>query len=45
MLLNVGDGTAIGSKWGVSFEGAWVMRVKDTIDRRFMRRFQVSVRD
>jgi selenide,water dikinase len=40
-LLNMGDGTAIGSKWGVSFEGAWVMRLKDAIDRRFMRRFQV----
>jgi len=40
-LLNMGDGTAIGSKWGVSFEGAWVMRLKDAIDRRFVRRFQV----
>jgi selenide,water dikinase len=40
-LLNMGDGTAIGSKWGLSFEGAWVMRLKDSIDRRFMRRFQV----
>jgi selenide,water dikinase len=40
-LLNVGDGTAFGAKWGASFGGAWVMRWKDTIDRRFMRRFQV----
>lgn len=40
-LLNMGDGTALGSKWGLSFEGAWVMRLKDAIDRRFMRRFQV----
>ncbi len=40
-LLNLGDGTAIGSKWGASFEGAWVMRWKDWIDRRFMARFQV----
>jgi selenide,water dikinase len=40
-LLNLGDGTAIGSKWGRSFEGRWVMRWKDSIDRRFMRRFQV----
>ena len=40
-LLNLGDGTALGCKWGVSFEGAWVMRLKDWIDRRFMRRFQV----
>jgi len=40
-LLNMGDATALGSKWGVSFEGAWVMRLKDAIDRGFMRRFQV----
>jgi selenide,water dikinase len=39
-LLNMGDGTAIGTKWGVSFEGSWVMRLKDAIDRRFVRRFQ-----
>ncbi len=35
-LLNLGDGSAIGSKWGVSVEGRWVMRSKDLIDRRFM---------
>jgi len=40
-LLNMGDGTAIGGKWGVSFEGSWVMRLKDRIDRRFVRQFQV----
>jgi selenide,water dikinase len=40
-LLNLGDGAALGSKWGSSFEGRWVMRLKDWIDRRFMRRFQV----
>jgi len=40
-LLNLGDGTALGSKWGRSFEGEWVMRLKDWIDRRFMTRFQV----
>ena len=38
-LLNLGDGTAIGGKWHVHFEGAWVMRLKDRIDRRFMRRY------
>lgn len=41
MLLNLGDGTAVGSKWGRSFQGRWVMRLKDWIDRRFMRRFQL----
>ena len=40
-LLNLGDGTALGAKWGRSFEGEWVMRLKDWIDRRFMTRFQV----
>jgi selenide,water dikinase len=40
-LLNLGDGRAIGSKWGISFEGRRVFQLKDWIDRRFMRRFQV----
>lgn len=40
-LLNLGDGTAVGGKWGFAFEGRWVMRWKDHIDRRFMERFQV----
>ncbi len=40
-LLNLGDGAALGAKWGRSFEGRWVMRWKDRIDRRFMRKFQV----
>ncbi len=40
-LLNLGDGTAIGSKWAMAFEGQWVMRLKDRIDRAFMRKFQV----
>jgi selenide,water dikinase len=44
-LLNLGDGTALGAKWGFSFEGGWVMRWKDRIDRRFMRRFQVLADD
>jgi len=41
-LLNLGDGNAVGAKWGRSFEGRWVMWLKDRIDRSFMRRFQVS---
>ncbi|HEX4952147.1 MAG TPA: selenide, water dikinase SelD [Thermoanaerobaculia bacterium] len=40
-LLNLGDGTAIGGKWGRAVEGPWVFRLKDAIDLRFMRRFQV----
>lgn len=39
-LLNLGDGTAIGSRSGIVFEGAWAMRWKDRIDRTFMRKFQ-----
>ncbi len=40
-LLNLGGGQALGGKWGLAFEGAWVFRLKDRIDRRFMERFQV----
>lgn len=39
-LLNLGDGKAVGTKWGRSFSGRWVFRLKDRIDRRFMHRFQ-----
>jgi selenide,water dikinase len=38
-LLNLGDGTALGIKRGLTFEGRWVMRLKDRIDRRFMERY------
>jgi selenide,water dikinase len=38
-LLNLGDGTAVGGKWRMHFEGTWVMQLKDRIDRRFMRRY------
>lgn len=41
MLINLGGGTAIGSKWSFSFEGRWVMNWKDRIDRAFMRLFQI----
>ncbi len=41
-LLNLGDGTALGAKWGRSFQGRWVMRLKDWIDQRFMERFRVA---
>ena len=40
-LLNLGDGQALGAKWATSFEGRWVMNLKDRIDRKFMRKFQV----
>jgi selenide,water dikinase len=44
-LLNLGDGRAIGSKWGLAAEGRALFRLKDWIDRRFMRRFQVLAPD
>jgi selenide,water dikinase len=44
-LLNLGDGRAIASKWGLSAEGRALFRLKDWIDRRFMRRFQVLAPD
>ncbi|MHC5002037.1 MAG: FAD-dependent oxidoreductase [Planctomycetota bacterium] len=43
-LLNAGDGTALGAKWGIAFGGRWVMRLKDRIDRAFMRTYQLRSR-
>jgi len=40
-LLNLGERRALGGKWGTAFAGKRVWRLKDAIDRRFMRRFQV----
>lgn len=40
VLMNLGDGRAVGAKWGFAFEGRWVMRLKDRIDREFVGRFQ-----
>ncbi|MGY2491807.1 FAD-dependent oxidoreductase [Cupriavidus sp. CP313] len=38
-LLDIGDGRAIASRGSVGFEGGWVRKWKDHIDRRFLRRF------
>jgi selenide,water dikinase len=40
VLINTGDGRAILSYGSIALTGRWVMRLKDRIDRRFMRRFQ-----
>jgi selenide,water dikinase len=40
-LLDLGDGRAVGDKWGVAARGAWLQRWKERIDRRFVERFQV----
>jgi selenide, water dikinase len=38
-LVTTGDRYAVGARNGVSFAGHWVWRLKDWIDRRFMRKF------
>jgi len=42
LILNMGDGRGILWRNGLVLAGSWVFRMKDFIDRRFMRRFQVS---
>lgn len=39
-LLNLGDGTALGTKWGLVVGGRWVRWLKDAIDRRFVEGFR-----
>ncbi|MFL4984626.1 MAG: selenide, water dikinase SelD [Xanthobacteraceae bacterium] len=38
-LVSTGEPYALGTRNGVTFEGAWVWRWKDWIDRRFMAKF------
>ncbi len=45
VLLNAGGHRALGAKWGVVASGRPVHRLKDAIDRRFMRRFQTLTAD
>jgi selenide, water dikinase len=40
-LISTGGQHAIGTRNGVTFEGDWVWRLKDWIDRRFMNKFNV----
>jgi selenide, water dikinase len=38
-LVSTGENYAVGTRNGLVFAGEWVWRLKDHIDRRFMRRF------
>jgi NADH dehydrogenase FAD-containing subunit len=40
LIFNMGDGTGIFHKWGIQFNGKPAFRIKDYIDRKFMREFQ-----
>jgi selenide,water dikinase len=40
VLLNLGEGRAIGGKWGTAFEGRWVWAWKERLDTKFVERFQ-----
>lgn len=42
LVLNMGDGRGILCKRGLVWEGRWAFLLKDYVDRRFMRGFQVS---
>lgn len=38
-LISTGDKCAIGSRGRLTFEGAWIWKLKDYIDREFMRKY------
>ncbi|MCC0080511.1 MAG: selenide, water dikinase SelD [Rhodobacter sp.] len=38
-LISLGDRAALADKWGLPLQGRWLWRVKDRIDRKFMRMF------
>jgi NADH dehydrogenase FAD-containing subunit len=42
LIMNMGDGKGIAWKGGFAWNGRLAFRLKDIIDKRFMRRFQVS---
>ena len=41
-LLNLGDGRALGAKWGMAVGGRAIRRLKDHVDRGFVQRFRVA---
>lgn len=38
-LLNLGDGRGIVTKYGMTFSGEWVFRLKDYVNKRFINRY------
>jgi NADH dehydrogenase FAD-containing subunit len=40
LIFNLGDDTGILYKWSIQFSGRMAFKIKDIIDRRFMRTFQ-----
>jgi hypothetical protein len=36
----MGDGTGVAMKWGIPFRGRLAFRMKDRLDRRFIRMYQ-----
>jgi len=40
LIYNLGDGEGVLSKWSITFSGKTAFRLKDWIDRRFIRTFQ-----
>ncbi|OKY75762.1 MAG: pyridine nucleotide-disulfide oxidoreductase [Desulfobulbaceae bacterium DB1] len=44
LIYNLGDGTGIFCKWSIIFGGPLAFRIKDSIDRRFMAKFQAMER-
>jgi NADH dehydrogenase FAD-containing subunit len=40
LIFNLGDGTGIFHKWGIQFGGRIAFRIKDYIDRKFVKAFQ-----
>jgi len=44
-LISLGDKSAMGERFGLTFSGPWVWRWKDRIDRRFMNGFKQLPRE
>ena len=45
LIFNLGDGSGILRKWRILFNGRLAFRIKDHIDRRFMRTYQADEDD